>query len=437
MGFLGKIAGVNNDTMGLPPGVQPANYSMALTDAMALMNNASPFAQADQSRAQQQDFINSLKNRTGPSAAELQQQQALQASQKNMAGAMASARGINPAMAARLASQANSAQSAQIAGQGALLRAQEEAQNQSALAQAIQGMRTQDIGQTTNLMSNINQRVGILGGLMGQQQAIGAGAAQQNAGFGQGVLGGLIGGASQAGAMAMGKPAAYGGQVSKLAYGGSAEESMSAADHFISAVNSRAQQMAQANQAAGAQSIQSGVAGFGGIKSKPQTAAVDIGGAAPDMIQQTPQVMPVAPGMSEQMTSRAPGKMDLQIAGGGFVPGKAQVKGDSEKNDVVHALLSPGEVVLPRTIAKNPEKAKKFVAALLEEKSGKEATKEVNGDGKLSHGGKICMNCGGIVKKMAKGGYSFPSDMGESRAYVCKNETCNSYGDYHPNCKCF
>jgi hypothetical protein len=41
-----------------------------------------------------------------------------------------------------------------------------------------------------------------------------------------------------------------------------------------------------------------------------------------------------------------PGK---DLRGGGQVPGQANVSGDSPKNDTVPALLSPGEVVLPRT----------------------------------------------------------------------------------------
>ncbi len=42
----------------------------------------------------------------------------------------------------------------------------------------------------------------------------------------------------------------------------------------------------------------------------------------------------------------------------GKVPGTAEVSGNSEKNDTKPALLSPGEIVLPRsvTMAKNPEK---------------------------------------------------------------------------------
>jgi hypothetical protein len=37
---------------------------------------------------------------------------------------------------------------------------------------------------------------------------------------------------------------------------------------------------------------------------------------------------------------------------GGPVPGRAPVKGDSPKNDIVKAMLSPGEMVVPRTLAK-------------------------------------------------------------------------------------
>lgn len=51
---------------------------------------------------------------------------------------------------------------------------------------------------------------------------------------------------------------------------------------------------------------------------------------------------------------------------GGPVPGQANVPGNSLKNDVVDAKLSPGEVVLPRTIAHDPEKAKKFVEHLMQ-----------------------------------------------------------------------
>jgi len=50
------------------------------------------------------------------------------------------------------------------------------------------------------------------------------------------------------------------------------------------------------------------------------------------------------------------------FAHGGTVPGKAKHQGDHPENDTVLALLSPEEVVLPRTVAKDPMKAAAFVA---------------------------------------------------------------------------
>jgi hypothetical protein len=55
-------------------------------------------------------------------------------------------------------------------------------------------------------------------------------------------------------------------------------------------------------------------------------------------------------------------------ANGERVPGKAKVKGDSLKNDTVPARLSPGEIVIPRSIANSPDapkRAAEFVAAVL------------------------------------------------------------------------
>lgn len=58
---------------------------------------------------------------------------------------------------------------------------------------------------------------------------------------------------------------------------------------------------------------------------------------------------------------------------GGPVPGKSKVKGNSEKNDVVPAMLSPGEEVLPRSVTQSknaPSKAAEFVRSL-QAKDGK------------------------------------------------------------------
>lgn len=70
----------------------------------------------------------------------------------------------------------------------------------------------------------------------------------------------------------------------------------------------------------------------------------------------------------------AAGKAVSTFAGmseGGRVPGKAKVAGDSDENDTVPTMLSPGEVVLPRTVADDPEQAADFVAELLGKKKKK------------------------------------------------------------------
>lgn len=59
----------------------------------------------------------------------------------------------------------------------------------------------------------------------------------------------------------------------------------------------------------------------------------------------------------------------LAAAGGG-VPGRAHVMGNSLRNDTVPAMLSPGEIVLPRSVteaADSPKKAAAFVAAIKRE----------------------------------------------------------------------
>jgi hypothetical protein len=52
------------------------------------------------------------------------------------------------------------------------------------------------------------------------------------------------------------------------------------------------------------------------------------------------------------------------MAEGGEVPGTPEVPGDSRRNDKVHAMLSPGEVVIPRSVAPHPEAVKRFVQSL-------------------------------------------------------------------------
>jgi len=59
----------------------------------------------------------------------------------------------------------------------------------------------------------------------------------------------------------------------------------------------------------------------------------------------------------------------LGLSEGGHVPGRPEVRGDSAQNDKVPAMLSPGEIVVPRSAAKDPQKAAAFVKQVIQNKN--------------------------------------------------------------------
>lgn len=70
----------------------------------------------------------------------------------------------------------------------------------------------------------------------------------------------------------------------------------------------------------------------------------------------------VAGGVLEGLAGAA-----TMFAHGSEIKGRAKFKGDTRANDTVPAMLSPGEIVLPRSVAQDadaPDKAREFVAAL-------------------------------------------------------------------------
>lgn len=62
----------------------------------------------------------------------------------------------------------------------------------------------------------------------------------------------------------------------------------------------------------------------------------------------------------------------IPFKSGGQVPGVASVPGDSQTNDTVPAMLSPGEIVIPRSRASDPEMAKEFIDHIMSRKKAKE-----------------------------------------------------------------
>jgi hypothetical protein len=72
-----------------------------------------------------------------------------------------------------------------------------------------------------------------------------------------------------------------------------------------------------------------------------------------------------------QEASGLEGAAVMAASRGALVPGHAQVDGDHPDNDTVPAMLSPGEIVIPRSHAKDAESAKAFVEHLLKRKGKK------------------------------------------------------------------
>lgn len=94
------------------------------------------------------------------------------------------------------------------------------------------------------------------------------------------------------------------------------------------------------------------------------------GGEVPDVVTSNPQESESSP-LHDYMRGFAQGGAVQNMKTGGHVPGKAKHHGDSVKNDTVHAMLSPGEIVIPRSIAQGknaPDKSAQFVAAVLAKK---------------------------------------------------------------------
>jgi hypothetical protein len=74
---------------------------------------------------------------------------------------------------------------------------------------------------------------------------------------------------------------------------------------------------------------------------------------------------------ASSLQAKAAEEARRNLARGAEVKGQAKFQGDTRSNDTVPAMLSPGEIVLPRTVAQSedaPEKAKKFVEAIKKQK---------------------------------------------------------------------
>lgn len=324
----------------------------------------------------------------GPNPAQTQYMQNVQQNNQNAQGLIASQRGLNPALAAKMGANASSNSNQQAAMQGSLLQQQQQLGAQSNLGNLYGQMQQGNLG----AQSAYGQQS------LGTMQA-NAAVAAGNQNVSTGLVGGILGGVGS-GLAAL----AHGGQVQGYADGGSVAplptiNDGTALDYSSTSnptkngpMSATGKFLSGAGQGAGTgnQQLQTGMSQMGGgigslgkkllrSSSKPDIPAANslsqpelgsssgFGGNAPSL-----GVMPSASnnnpslGMDLDLGKAHGGPINFKP--GGHVPGKATHTGDNLKNDTVPAMLSPGEVVVPRTVTQSqnaPEKAKAFVAAVL------------------------------------------------------------------------
>lgn len=391
MSFLGSLFGAN-------PNVQ-ANTNNAVTqsginssyanqqNALAGSNNAlfsqQALAQAlsqqnglgNQSNVfnQQQGLANQLQAESlgqGPNPAQAQLAQNTGTNVANQAALMAGQRGAgaNTGLIARQAAQQGAATQQQAVGQEATQQAQQQLNAQAQLQAQQQAMAGTAQNQIANQIGQTNAVSGASQGLQGlAQQQYGTmlsannaqnQAALQNAqmqstydtnqlnaatGFLSGAksgAGNVTGGIGSSLASVGTLFASQGGQIGYYAEGGPVYANGN-------------------NTVAPMKENYEGKSKLGKYLHHHKYAQ---GGKAPKKIDVmlSPGEIKLSP---EEAKKVAAGKMNPMH--GKRVPGKAAVKGDSLKNDVVADKLSEGSVVVKRTKARDPEEAKKFVQAVM------------------------------------------------------------------------
>lgn len=346
-GIAGILGAKNNfDSQG------PMQTSQNLTPQVAQQ-----YGQQQDVYGQQQSLANTLLAQSqgqGPNPALAQLNQATGQNVNQQAALMASQRGAgaNPALMARQAAQVGAGVQQAAVGQAAT----QQAQQQLAAQQQLQQQQAQMAGQSLQAQSILQGAIASQNNANMSSQGINAQVQGQNAAANSGILGGLISG----GAAALGSIFNKGGEVKGYAVGGPVQP-MGIQNYGAPQIPNIAVQAPQADPfKAGMTSL----GGFLGAQMNQPQATNPYAGSGFD-----PQAMQQA---SMRYQAAQAGGIPME-AEGGPVPGEAEVDGDSPKNDTVKAMLSPGEVVLPRsvTMSKNPERgAVEFLRYLNANKKG-------------------------------------------------------------------
>lgn len=372
-GMLGLGGGAGGTNFSTPSGTNVGQIQTAYNQTQQGMQGQNALLSALQAQnglgnqTQNYNQLQGVINGTGPNPAQAMLNQQTGQNVANQAALMAGQRGAgsNVGLMARQAAQQGANLQQQAIGQGASLQAQ---QALNAIGQAggmANTMAANQIGQqNANVASQQNEQNTLQGANTSNNAVQGQLANTQ---IGQ--QGGLLGGAMNA-MGAITHLFSDGGSVQKYADGGSAFGPQSMFAQALSAPQQTVPQFGQAD---------SSPLFAQRDKDKPKAAPAPTPKeiAAPAMkgaMNITPQnntFMGEGPNM---MVGAKGGSVGDMLKQGGHVPGKAVVKGDSYKNDQVKALLSPGEVVIPRSVmtSKDPIRgAAEFVRGVMAKKGAK------------------------------------------------------------------
>ncbi len=349
----------------------PEQAQTAYEGTQASLNNQQAFLQALQAQngllnqanvfSQQQGLANQLQsvaNGGGPNPAMAQLNQATGANVANQAALMAGQRGsgANAGMMARLAAQRGGDLQQQAVGQGATMQAQQSLGAMAQLAAQQANMGNMANTQVGNQMGQTNANT--QSQMANHSNIIGAGtAAQSNMNQANTAL--ISGTAQQQAAVGGGAMSGAGSAMAALAEGGMVEDPQ---------VVMPAPQVASSGPQSGVgKLLKDKKTGIPTTSSDPIVNGFNsLGTGIGTYIHNHPSTDTTVNTQETISKSR-----------GGDVPGKAPVPGDSYANDIVSAKLSPGEIVIPRSITMGPNAAAN-AAKFVEQELSKHGSMKAN-----------------------------------------------------------
>lgn len=380
MGSIGGLMGLGGGTGGTgfnasSSGTNPQQLAAALQAAQGAVGN-------------QQQVYGQLQNVAagqGPNPAQAMLNQATGQNVQNQAALQAGQRGAaaNVGLMARNAGLQGANIQQQAAGQGATMQAQ----------QALNALNSAG-GVASGITAAQQNEQNILQGANTASQNIQGNLANTTMQGQQAMLGGLMQGIGSGASAISGK--AYGGEVQNFDDGGDVDAAPDDSSQDIAPVQQQQSQMSDPmDQIVNESNMQSAQNPVGPQSQFGQALNNQAQGQMPQYATSNPGSQALQSGMASMISGGKSssggggsggglgGLMSLaammakggnvgdRLKSGGHVPGEAKQKGNSYKNDTVKALLSPGEVVIPKSVMESSDPARgaaEFVQAVMSKK---------------------------------------------------------------------